>query len=145
MKCYTQNPNESLHHVIWSMSPKDTYNSPTETSLAVALAVCQFNSGFQYTVENMFQLLGMTPTAAIQKRWKSIDDKRIRSADQQNTEKFKLRRKTLKRETVKKQDGFQHYQSGAFDVRRESIKRGRGHGRGRTAAKGRGRGRGRGC
>ena len=32
----TQNPNESLHHAIWVLAPKQQYTSPRETSLAVS-------------------------------------------------------------------------------------------------------------
>ena len=44
-KCLTQNPNESLHHVIWGLAPKEQYTSPRETSLAVGLGCLLFNSG----------------------------------------------------------------------------------------------------
>lgn len=48
--CYTYNPNEALNHVIWSLAPKEQFTSPQETSLAIDLAVCIFNSGTAYTL-----------------------------------------------------------------------------------------------
>lgn len=43
-KCLTQTPNESLHHVILGLAPKEQYTSPRETSLAVGLGCLLFNS-----------------------------------------------------------------------------------------------------
>ena len=65
--CYTQNTNESLHHVIWSMAPKDVYSSPAETSLAISLAVCQYNSGFSYTTNNIFYSINLNYTPSMLK------------------------------------------------------------------------------
>lgn len=41
-RCATQNPNESLHHVIWGLAPKEQYTSPRETGLAVGLGCLLF-------------------------------------------------------------------------------------------------------
>jgi len=40
---YTQNRNESLHHVTWGKASKDVYSSPQEISLAISLGVLEFN------------------------------------------------------------------------------------------------------
>ena len=100
VKCYTQNTNESVHHVIWSMAPKSEYSSPEETSLAVSLAVCQFNSGFAYTAANMFKLLGIPFTPAMHEAWLEIDNKRIKQSDRRCPDEVKLRRKTLKKDRI---------------------------------------------
>ena len=36
----TQNSNESFNSLVWSLSPKEQYNSPLEISLSISLAVC---------------------------------------------------------------------------------------------------------
>jgi hypothetical protein len=48
-KCVTQNPNESLHHVIWGLAPKEQYAFPGETILAVSLGCLLFSSGMEVT------------------------------------------------------------------------------------------------
>ena len=50
---YTQNPNESFHHVLWGLAPKEQYTSPQETELALCLAVGLFNDGIQATMSNL--------------------------------------------------------------------------------------------
>ena len=45
--CLDQNNNESLHHVIWGMSPKEQFTSQEEASLAVSLGVLLFNNGMK--------------------------------------------------------------------------------------------------
>ena len=42
-QCLTQNANESLHHVIWGMAPKDQHRAQAETRLATHLGVLLFN------------------------------------------------------------------------------------------------------
>ena len=41
-RAMTQNQNENLHHAIWSLVPKEQYNSTTEVELAINLAVLYF-------------------------------------------------------------------------------------------------------
>ena len=117
--CNTQNPNESLHHVIWSLAPKETYNWPHETSLAINLGVCVFNNGFHYTLSNMMKKLGLNILPSMEHIWKMVDIERIKHAELKSRDVVKLRRKSLKRKKVKKQDAFQRiaepqYQSGKF-------------------------------
>ena len=144
-ECYTQNPNESLHHIIWSMSPKECYNSPHETSLAISLGVCQFNNGFVYTMTKMFEQLDIPIFPSMLSIWKKIDNIRVEKANHKELNRIKLRRKELKRSSVKKQDAFQrvegtYYQSGSFFPSDHRGRSTRGRGPGRTP---RGRGRGR--
>jgi hypothetical protein len=41
----TTNPNESIHHLLWSICPKDTFVSITQVQLACIQTVLQFNEG----------------------------------------------------------------------------------------------------
>lgn len=43
----TQNVNESFHHIIWSICPKEVFVGRMRLEIAVASAVLQFNDGMQ--------------------------------------------------------------------------------------------------
>ena len=79
--CVTQNSNESLHNVIWSLAPKQAANSPHETSLGINLGVCIYNEGWKYTVSNMFQKLKIPISSAMIEQWEAIDEDRIYDAE----------------------------------------------------------------
>ena len=53
-KCLDQNNNESLHHVIWGMSPKEQFTPQQVASLAVALGVLVFKQVVTRNVEKKF-------------------------------------------------------------------------------------------
>ena len=65
--CRTQNPNETLDHVIWSLVPKKQYDSPLETSLAISLDVFLFNNGMQCTYSNLIEMAGIDATYTVSK------------------------------------------------------------------------------
>ena len=46
MHGYTQNPNESLHSIIWKKAPKHLYHSLPAIQVAVYSAIMQYNKGF---------------------------------------------------------------------------------------------------
>ena len=119
--CVTQNPNESLHNVIWSLAPKQVANSPHETSLGINLGVCIYNEGWQYTVSNMFEKLRIPFFAVRVEQCRLIDEDRIYDAETKSQRRTRTLRKELKRSTVKKISAFQHaegpvYKSGAHHV-----------------------------
>jgi len=66
--CLSQNTNECLHHVTWSMAPKEQYVSPQENHLAVCLSVLLFNAGAHSTYSRL------CPVIRITLRPKMIDD-----------------------------------------------------------------------
>ena len=120
-RALTQNANESLHHLLWSLAPKEQYNSPAEVSLAVSLAVMRFNCGLYVTYELLFSQLGMTLTRNAKKALRSQDKNRIRTAIYASSEQYKERR--AEKNQAKFQDrGFvpSDYRSGAFH---EGLKR----------------------
>ena len=63
--CSNQNANESFNNVVWSLSPKETFNSPMETSLVINLAVCLFNDGFKFTLRSALSAAGLSFTDAL--------------------------------------------------------------------------------
>jgi hypothetical protein len=68
-KCATQNANESLHHVIWGLAPKEQYTSPCETSLAVGLGCLLFNSGIEITYSQLLPRIGLAANKTIVNAW----------------------------------------------------------------------------
>lgn len=105
-QCFTQNQNESLHHVIWSLAPKEQYNSPAEIDIATNLGVLLFNRGYASTYMKLFPKIGLVPTEEQVKAWKKLDKERVDTAEYQSSEEVKIKRKKLKRSKVKKQDAF---------------------------------------
>ncbi|GFV06992.1 uncharacterized protein TNCV_2085531 [Trichonephila clavipes] len=63
INCGTQNPNKSLHNMIWSKCPKEIFVSKNRVKNGVLKAICEFNKGIlsqkdpksiKYTFGEMF-------------------------------------------------------------------------------------------
>ena len=106
--CLDQNNNESVHPVIWGMSPKEQFTSQQEASLSVSLGVLVFNNGMDNTLSKLLPMVNMQVEPAMHLGWERIDDKRISSSDYKTQPSVKRRRKKLRREKSKKQDAFVH-------------------------------------
>ncbi|KAK3751422.1 hypothetical protein QZH41_018769 [Actinostola sp. cb2023] len=100
-KCYTQNNNESLHHVIWGMAPKDAYNFPYEIDVAITLGMLQLNHGFTHTYKELLTRLELDMPSQMRASWEKIDQAAYRSSDKIMTKRRKKRSKKLI-----KQDAF---------------------------------------
>ena len=107
-KCLTQNPNESLHHVIWGLAPKEQYTYPRETSLAVGLGCLLFNSGTEVTYSQLLPNIGLNVSEEMISAWIKMDKKRSYGADYKERPEIKERRKRYKRQRAKKADAFVH-------------------------------------
>ena len=141
-KALTQNANESLHHLIWSLAPKEQFNSNAEVSLAIKLAVMRFNRGLSVTFHRLFQNLGIDLTRSAAKSLHLQDQNRLRTAAYASSEKGKQKRAESNQAKYRDR-GFvpMDYKSGAYH---EGLKRGppmcskcrkprKGHPRGRCA------------
>lgn len=104
----TQNANESLHHVIGGMAPKEQLNSQVETFLAVCLGVMTFNAGVEATYKGLLPAVEIKVTPSMIHSWQKIDHDRVVSSDYKERKEVKERRKKRKHQKVKKQDGFVH-------------------------------------
>ena len=71
--CCTQNPNEALNHVIWSLAPKEQYVSQLETSLPFSLGECLFNNGMQCTYSNLIEMAGIDIAYTMLQKGAKID------------------------------------------------------------------------
>ena len=101
-RCLSQNRNECLHHVTWSMAPKEQYVSPQETHLAVCLSVLLFNAGAHSTYSRLCPAVGITVRPKMIEGWRRIDQQRIRGSDYKEQQEVKERRKKRKRQKAKK-------------------------------------------
>ncbi|GFY05357.1 hypothetical protein TNCV_2208021 [Trichonephila clavipes] len=53
--CKSQNANESLHSVIWSHCPKESFQSKKRLEISVVTAVSEFNFGSLFTLKHVHQ------------------------------------------------------------------------------------------
>lgn len=95
-KCYTQNNNECLHHVIWNKAPKEQFNSPQEVSIAISLGVLEFSSGFERTYTDLLEIVNLTIHEDMTTTWSEIDNERIRKVNYRASFETKLKRKKNK-------------------------------------------------
>lgn len=88
----TQNANESLHSVLWSILPKTTFFGKQRVDAAVALAVGKFNQGNHHLTEvmNMLAIDVREPTLSIVQHQ---DDERIKKANAATQATFLARRR----------------------------------------------------
>ena len=100
--CLDQNNNESLHHVIWGMSPKEQFTSQQEASLSVSLGVSVFNDGMDNPLSKHLPMVIMQIESVMHLGWERIDNKRISSSDYKTQPSVKKCRKELRREKLKK-------------------------------------------
>jgi hypothetical protein len=103
----TQNANESLHHNIWNLVPKEQFHSPSEVSVGISLAVTAFNDGWQST---MAGVMGMSQSQIVTGHsrfvWDTLDQKRITEGNRANDPQIKLKRKERRKASKKTADGF---------------------------------------
>lgn len=57
---FTQNANESLHHILWDFCPKTVFSSSTIVAIAAGLAVLQFNKG-NISISQVLKEMSMDP------------------------------------------------------------------------------------
>ena len=90
-RCLDQNNNESLHHVVWGMAPKEQYTTQQETSLAVSMGVLLFNNGLNDTVHKLLESMDIPVHPDMLKQWEQIDSKRIAGSDYKSAPAVKKR------------------------------------------------------
>ena len=117
--CSTQNANETFHHVIWGVAPKDQFTSQVENSIAVNLGVLLFNWAVEVTYSQLLPMLDVPVSESMLKALRIIHNKRIYGAEYNDRSTVKERRKRYKRMKSKKADAFPHkkgiqYQSPSF-------------------------------
>ena len=76
MKTSKQNVNESYHHVVWNLAPKEQLNSPLEIKLAVEIETLLLNSGMKSTYNSIFIDTWISISENMLLQWEDMDDKR---------------------------------------------------------------------
>ena len=125
----TQNANESLHHVIWSLVLKEQYNSPDEVQLGVDMGILFFNQGRLQTVTDLYSTdPSLHLTDASCKILQGIDSKRVRDMEYQESEERREKRhqrrqnKLLRLAAFSKKEGTM-YKSGQFHQGNKASKK----------------------
>ena len=114
----TQNPNESLHNVIWRFCPKITFVGRKTLESATCLALCQFAKGATFQ-ETLFEFLGIDPGHYLKQGSLRKSIERLKKADIASTNEAKQKRKRLKyakvtKEKAKKTKEGDTYKAGSF-------------------------------
>lgn len=98
LKGKTQNPNESLNNVIWSIIPKRVFVTLPTLKYGVYSAICTFNDGFISKVKIMEQL-GLSPGKNLVIAMTKLEKVRLRKAEKaaEDQEKKIRQARTLKK------------------------------------------------
>ena len=115
----TQNPNESMHNLIWRLCPKTIFVGRRTLETAVCLAVCQFSMGATFKVA-LCKALKLDPGKNLESSASKIDAERVKRAETACQEATKKRRKNLKykkqsKEQKKKSQEGESYVAGGFN------------------------------
>ena len=135
----TQNANESLHNMIWSLCSKNKYVSPQSIRISTAIAVLNFNEG-ELSLFGIMYDLGLAPSLQV---YKSISN-RVHKLESSRTSKrksnFQRRRRRMKlvkqyrEKALLKSEGGGSYRGGHYGAENTQSKmRGRTRGRSRQA------------
>ena len=114
----TQNPNESIHNVIWRFCPKITYVGRKSVESATCMAICQFSVGATFK-EMLCRTLGMEPGSALIEGSILKTVACLKKAEKAASKEGKSKRKRLKYDKISKdkkrtnKEG-QTYKAGAF-------------------------------
>lgn len=108
----TQNSNESLHSVIWSLAPKERHASLHSVEAAVAEAVMRFNAGSQVTSSKILKELCLNPGLLSSKRMAEKDRRRTRDSTLRRASAENKQRTLKKRHLDASSQG--DYASGAY-------------------------------
>ncbi|KAH7981696.1 hypothetical protein HPB52_000721 [Rhipicephalus sanguineus] len=107
----TQNSNESLHSVIWSLVPKTKHASLFTVETAVAEAVARFNAGKKRASEAILKELHLSQGSTDVERCLEKDQRRLAACDKKHTRAENIRN-AMKRRRVKENDS--DYVPGGF-------------------------------
>lgn len=93
----TQNQNESLHGVIWGLSPKEDNVGLAIVKLAVYFAICLFNDG-EISVTRLLETLEVLPGIFQELGIRRVDSTRLYHDERKTTEGFKKKENSSKKQ-----------------------------------------------
>lgn len=114
VNCFTQNTNESFHHVLWGILLKQHFHSYFDMVLGFNYAVIQFNMGIESAISLVLDNEPSFPSSVNLKSLQSIDRKRKYFCDRSKREDIKQRRKDIRKKVLKKLDAFQHAEGSTY-------------------------------
>ena len=91
----TQNPNESLHNLIWQYCPKIRYAGRNSVEGATCMAICQFSHGATFQ-ELLCRFVGLDPGYLLVQGSLQKSNERLKKAEEKSSEEGKKRRKMIK-------------------------------------------------
>ena len=100
---FTQNANESFHHLLWDFCPKTVFSSSNIVAIVAGLAVLQFNKG-SIALSQVLREMGIEPGAHCVSALHRHDYNRIIHASIKSMESTKLQRKRRRVEKKGLQD-----------------------------------------
>ena len=110
--CRTQNPNESIHSLLWALVPKAKHHSVSAYRLATALVCGHWNKGQLAFNSGIYSRLDIPVSPATRRLWDKMDTRRVYMAEKRTSEKYKKRRKDLHLLQSKKMDRHQYDEGG---------------------------------
>ena len=118
LKGLSQNPNESLNHMVWNFCPKAVFAGPETVNTACALAVMLFNGG-AHTLEKVLTGLNFSVGQYCKAGLEVMDQRRVYASAQKATAEEKLNHQKRHQDRKRKvdQNGEKEgttYESGAF-------------------------------
>ena len=93
---YTQNSNESLHHVCWSKVNKEQGHGNFANELGICLGTLQFNKGHSAGIGSVMDKLHLPKPIFSRITFRKLDEKRIKNSIRNASCKIKQRRKQLR-------------------------------------------------
>lgn len=115
----TQNPNESLHNLIWQYCPKIRFAGRYSVEGATCMAICQFSLGATFR-ETLCKSIGIDPGHYLVQGSLQRSNERLKKAEEKSSEDGKKRRKIIKFKRLTKskkslaKEGHT-YKAGEFD------------------------------
>ena len=94
----TQNPNESLHNLIWLSCPKIDFAGRKTVDTAVLLSLCQYSMGTSFK-ESLLKVLGIMPGEFLKEGARKKSLKKFSKAEVANSQAGRKRRRQLKYKT----------------------------------------------
>ncbi|XP_013404174.1 uncharacterized protein LOC106169300 [Lingula anatina] len=115
----TQNQNESFHSTVWTMVPKDSYQSSNAVTLGLYMAVMYFNDGLCSSNEKLFHSAGIEFNKLTKNCFVKLDRIRISTCSKREDTADKENRRGRKRQKLQQLDAFRKvegdtYKSGEF-------------------------------
>ena len=118
----TQNPNESLHNVVWKLCPKTIFVGRRTLETAVALAACQFSMGSTFK-SILWKTLGLVPGSNLEREAAARSAERLKKAEKAVDTIAKNRRKQLKYKKQSKEQKRNHKRENNTPLKRLIVRR----------------------